>query len=195
MPTAPPVPLSGAAGSQRAQDEQVPNISRGVVNVSEAVLLRDRAAPPLDRGAFDLLGPSQRVAYRVGRRTIFLINLPVGVAAVWLVARAMPESADREHAALDPPGQLLGLLCLAALTYGLIESRDNGWGWPRRFRAAHRGVTRAWPAGASVPPQDDDVVGDGRGLPVRAGRDPIGPFAGLRLPPGSDVQAGEGLLR
>jgi MFS transporter, DHA2 family, methylenomycin A resistance protein len=65
-----------------------------------------------------------------GWRTIFLINLPVGAAAVWLVARAMPESADREHAALDPAGQLLGLLCLAALTYGLIESRDNGWGSP-----------------------------------------------------------------
>jgi EmrB/QacA subfamily drug resistance transporter len=65
-----------------------------------------------------------------GWRTIFLVNLPIGAAAVWLVARAMPESADREHAALDPAGQLLGLLCLAGLTYGLIESRDNGWGSP-----------------------------------------------------------------
>ena len=42
----------------------------------------------------------------------------------------MPESADREHAAFDPAGQLLGLLCLATLTYGLIESRDDGWGSP-----------------------------------------------------------------
>ncbi|WP_051166556.1 MFS transporter [Amycolatopsis orientalis] len=63
----------------------------------------------------------------VGWPTIFLINLPIGACAVWLVRRAMPESSDREHAALDPAGQLLGLTFLATLTYGLIEGRDLGW--------------------------------------------------------------------
>ncbi|WP_232004551.1 MFS transporter [Providencia rustigianii] len=37
------------------------------------------------------------------------------------------ESADPDKAALDPLGQLLSVVALAGLTYGLIEAGDMGW--------------------------------------------------------------------
>jgi DHA2 family methylenomycin A resistance protein-like MFS transporter len=63
----------------------------------------------------------------LGWRTIFLINLPIGALTLRLGRRAIPESSDPGHAALDPLGQVLGLVLLASLTYGLIERRDHGW--------------------------------------------------------------------
>jgi MFS transporter, DHA2 family, methylenomycin A resistance protein len=58
---------------------------------------------------------------------IFLINLPVGVLAVILGARSIPESADPAHAAVDPAGQVTGIAWLGALTFGLIEGGSRGW--------------------------------------------------------------------
>ncbi|MEX3100878.1 MULTISPECIES: MFS transporter [unclassified Streptomyces] len=63
----------------------------------------------------------------VGWRGVFLINLPVGAVTLWLALRAVPESSDPQHAALDPVGQVLALAGLGALTYGLIESGAHGW--------------------------------------------------------------------
>jgi EmrB/QacA subfamily drug resistance transporter len=64
----------------------------------------------------------------VGWWAIFLINLPIGILAVLLGARAIPESADPAHAAVDPVGQVTGIVWLGALTYGLIEGGSQGWG-------------------------------------------------------------------
>ncbi|WP_278262531.1 MFS transporter [Nocardia sp. AG03] len=61
-------------------------------------------------------------------RAIFAVNVVVGVLALWLVVRTVPESSDPEHAALDGAGQLLGLITLAGLTYALITSSMHGWG-------------------------------------------------------------------
>jgi MFS transporter, DHA2 family, methylenomycin A resistance protein len=58
---------------------------------------------------------------------IFLVNLPVGVLAVILGARSIPESADPAHAAVDPAGQVTGIAWLGALTFGLIEGGGHGW--------------------------------------------------------------------
>ncbi len=53
----------------------------------------------------------------VGWRTIFLLNLPVGLAAAWLAWRFVPESRDsRVGARLDLPGALLGAVALALCT-------------------------------------------------------------------------------
>lgn len=61
-------------------------------------------------------------------RAIFAVNVIVGVGALWLVIRTVPESSDPEHAALDGMGQFLGLITLGGLTYALITSSMDGWG-------------------------------------------------------------------
>jgi EmrB/QacA subfamily drug resistance transporter len=63
----------------------------------------------------------------VGWPSIFLINLPVGAATLVLGARGIAESADPDHAALDPTGQGLSIVFLGALTYALIAAGGAGW--------------------------------------------------------------------
>ncbi|MBB5781606.1 MFS transporter [Nonomuraea jabiensis] len=63
-----------------------------------------------------------------GWPAIFLVNLPIGAAAILLGRRTIDESADPDHAALDPAGQALGIVTLAILIYAIIETRANGWG-------------------------------------------------------------------
>ncbi|MCA9514910.1 MAG: MFS transporter [Myxococcales bacterium] len=59
-------------------------------------------------------------------RLIFLVNLPVGAVALWLLA-GIPRSRRRE-VAYDVPGQILAVVALTALTYGLIEAGADGLG-------------------------------------------------------------------
>ncbi|NMI00352.1 MFS transporter [Pseudonocardia acidicola] len=66
----------------------------------------------------------------VGWRSIFWINVPVGIAAVLLAARFVPESKASHPRRLDPAGQLLVMVALAGLTYGIIEGPGKGWGSP-----------------------------------------------------------------
>jgi len=63
----------------------------------------------------------------VGWRTIFLVNLPVGLAAAWLAWRFVPESRDsRAGARLDLPGALLGAVSLALCTWALTAAAKPG---------------------------------------------------------------------
>jgi EmrB/QacA subfamily drug resistance transporter len=66
----------------------------------------------------------------VGWRSIFWLNVPVGVAAVVLTALFVPESKAPSARPLDPVGQLLVMVVLATLTFGIIEGPDDGWGSP-----------------------------------------------------------------
>ena len=61
-------------------------------------------------------------------RWIFAINVPLVLATLWLVARAVPESRPREGVRLDLLGAVLCALGLAGITFGLIEQPLNGWG-------------------------------------------------------------------
>lgn len=64
-------------------------------------------------------------------RLVFLINLPVAVAAVLIALRHMPESATPTAAGrLDLPGAGLASTGLAALVYGLTEGPELGWSSP-----------------------------------------------------------------
>lgn len=63
---------------------------------------------------------------RVGWPSIFLINLPLGLLALMLGAWGIPERRHPEHAALDPAGQLLSIVALGALSYGLIAIGELG---------------------------------------------------------------------
>ena len=55
----------------------------------------------------------------VGWRAIFLVNLPIALAAGWLAWRYVEESQSRDAQALDGGGALLATAGLAALTLGL----------------------------------------------------------------------------
>jgi EmrB/QacA subfamily drug resistance transporter len=63
----------------------------------------------------------------VGWRGIFWVNVPVGVAAIILTALFVPESKAPRARRLDPIGQLLVIVLLAGLVYGLIEGPGSGW--------------------------------------------------------------------
>jgi EmrB/QacA subfamily drug resistance transporter len=64
----------------------------------------------------------------VGWRGVFWINIPVGIAAIALTARYVPESRASVKRRLDPVGQLLVIIALGTLSYGIIEGPDLGWG-------------------------------------------------------------------
>ena len=66
----------------------------------------------------------------VGWRSIFWINLPIGLAAVVLAALYVPESKAARARAFDPLGQLLVFAVLASLTYAVIEGPHAGWESP-----------------------------------------------------------------
>jgi MFS transporter, DHA2 family, methylenomycin A resistance protein len=59
-------------------------------------------------------------------RLIFFINVPVGAAAIAVLAGVAP--SPRRHARFDLPGQVTAVVALAALTYGCIEGGSQGFG-------------------------------------------------------------------
>ncbi len=63
----------------------------------------------------------------VGWRAIFWINVPIGLSAILLTALFVPESRAPHPRRLDPVGQVLMILTLATLTYGIIEGPRSGW--------------------------------------------------------------------
>lgn len=59
----------------------------------------------------------------VGWRAVFLINVPLAIAVVWVAAKHVPESRDPHPTGrLDAPGAVAVAVALGLLTYGLIES-------------------------------------------------------------------------
>ncbi|HEU5367692.1 MAG TPA: MFS transporter [Ktedonobacterales bacterium] len=62
-------------------------------------------------------------------RTIFFINLPVGVVALVLFARVA--RSPRRAAPFDWVGQVTAVLGMGALTYGLIEGGADGFAAPQ----------------------------------------------------------------
>jgi EmrB/QacA subfamily drug resistance transporter len=58
----------------------------------------------------------------VGWRSIFWINLPVGLAALLLTLRFVPESRAPKARRPDPVGQLLVIALFGTLTYAIIEA-------------------------------------------------------------------------
>ncbi|WP_331749544.1 MULTISPECIES: MFS transporter [unclassified Streptomyces] len=61
-------------------------------------------------------------------RWIFLINLPVALAAVVLLPRLVPESRAGRAVRLDVPGAVLGTGALVSLVYGLLRTGESNWG-------------------------------------------------------------------
>jgi EmrB/QacA subfamily drug resistance transporter len=83
------------------------------------------AVAGLSLGIGPLIGGALTEA--VGWRSIFWINVPIGIVAALLAARFVPESKAARPRSFDPVGQALVLIGLATLTWGVIEGPHAGW--------------------------------------------------------------------
>jgi EmrB/QacA subfamily drug resistance transporter len=63
----------------------------------------------------------------LGWRAIFWINVPVGIAALVLAPRLVPESRAEHGGRLDLPGAALLGAALVALVLPLVDGRQRGW--------------------------------------------------------------------
>jgi EmrB/QacA subfamily drug resistance transporter len=97
--------------TERAERAQAIGIWGGVVGLSMA------------------LGPvvGGLLVSSIGWRSIFWVNIPVGLTAIVLTALFVPESKAPRARRFDPVGQLLVMITLAALVYGIIEGPGRGW--------------------------------------------------------------------
>ncbi|MEV4496769.1 MFS transporter [Micromonospora arborensis] len=62
--------------------------------------------------------------------SVFLINVPVVIAGVVLVAVMVPESRDPRPGRVDVLGVLLSVVGLVALSYGIIDGGEHGFDRP-----------------------------------------------------------------
>jgi EmrB/QacA subfamily drug resistance transporter len=63
----------------------------------------------------------------LGWRACFLINVPVGLAALAMAPRLIPASPRRPHVRLDLIGTLLATGLLTVIVLPLVEGRQHGW--------------------------------------------------------------------
>lgn len=93
--------------------------------------------------AFGLFGPVMGSAAMIGPilggalvsahlfhdawRSVFLINLPIGLVAGIAAARLLPRTTVRHASTLDVAGAALAAVASLALIYPLIEGREAGW--------------------------------------------------------------------
>lgn len=66
----------------------------------------------------------------LGWRSIFLVNVPVGLLVVWLSLRYVAESRDGRPRSFDIVGQLLFMVTVGSLAEAVIEGPKAGWGSP-----------------------------------------------------------------
>ena len=66
----------------------------------------------------------------LGWRSIFWVNVPVGIAAIILTALYVPESKAPRVRRPDPVGQVLVIVLLASMVYAFIEGPGRGWSSP-----------------------------------------------------------------
>ena len=81
------------------------------------------AAGPVAGGALNL----------VSWRLIFFVNLPAGAVALFLLARAA--RSPRRGVPFDWAGQILAVLAMGGLTFGVIEAGERGFGAPEVLAA------------------------------------------------------------
>jgi MFS transporter, DHA2 family, methylenomycin A resistance protein len=67
----------------------------------------------------------------LGWRVIFFINAPIGAAGIYLTQRWAIQTPRSAHRRVDVPGQVAGVVALAALAAATIEGGARGFGaWP-----------------------------------------------------------------
>jgi EmrB/QacA subfamily drug resistance transporter len=66
----------------------------------------------------------------IGWRSVFWFNVPIGIAAIALTRRFVPESRAARARAFDPPGQALIIVLFASIIAATIEGPRHGWADP-----------------------------------------------------------------
>lgn len=66
----------------------------------------------------------------LGWRSIFLVNLPLGIAGLLMTARYVRPTPAVGSRTLDLPAQAVAALSLASVTWALVERGERGWGSP-----------------------------------------------------------------
>ncbi len=134
-------------------------VARGVQGIGAALLvpsslaLLGAAFSPNERGQAvgtwsaltsiaSAIGPALGgwLVQAVSWRAVFLINLPIAAALLWITVRRVRETRNPEAGRLDVSGALLATLGLGALVFGLIEAPTAGWGDPRAWGPITVGV-------------------------------------------------------
>jgi DHA2 family methylenomycin A resistance protein-like MFS transporter len=63
----------------------------------------------------------------LGWRSIFFINVPIGLVGIWLTVRHASETPRSLLQGVDLPGQLAAVITLSALAAAMIEGGSLGW--------------------------------------------------------------------
>jgi EmrB/QacA subfamily drug resistance transporter len=125
------------------------NLARGAQGVGGAAMfstslaLLGSAFQGRERGtAFGVWGAITGLAVAIGPviggalttgiswRWIFLVNVPIGVVAVFLTLARVEESRQPGNQRIDPLGVITFTGALGALVYALIKANEKGWGSP-----------------------------------------------------------------
>ena len=112
------VPNSLALLSHAYPDEKQRGRAVGIWAAGASLAL---TAGPLVGGALIAL---------VGWRSIFLVNLPIGLAGLWLSWRYASETTRSPQREIDLPGQLAAIAALGCLAGAIIEGGALGWSHP-----------------------------------------------------------------
>lgn len=111
----------------------------GLLPTTLAIIARTYSDPVERAKAITVWGATGAVALVVGPivggvltdvlgwRSIFMVNVPVGLATVATAIRYMQEAPHRRTQSADVPGQIAGIVALGALVGGLIEGGAGGW--------------------------------------------------------------------
>ncbi|MCK9878848.1 DHA2 family efflux MFS transporter permease subunit [Frankia sp. Ag45/Mut15] len=63
----------------------------------------------------------------LGWRTVFLLNVPIGLVTLLFIRRVVPESRAPAGARLDLPGAITITMLLVGLVLPLVEGQEQGW--------------------------------------------------------------------
>ena len=76
----------------------------------------------------------------VSWRAVFLINLPIAAALLWITLRRVPETRNPQAGGLDVAGAIFATLGFGALVFGLIEAPTTGWADPKAWGSIAAGL-------------------------------------------------------